>query len=298
VRSKMREQLEYRFVKLFLWLAKILPASFIYSSLKGLTLLIYRFDKKRRDLTIKNLSMAFPDKNMDEIEALSKDVYIELSKTVSEILLMFVDKFDIDAAVINLDEASQKIKRIASRSTKGIILITAHFSNWELGAHFLAKHGLPALAVGRKGNNKLIEENITTPFRKKYGNGAVSKKKAMLSLIKTLKSGGNIGLLIDQKSGAINSAKVDFFGKKAETTLSVASMKLRLDPMVLPIFIVRQEDGRYEMIINEPIDYIASEIEDGDKKLEAMTLKYNQAIEEIVRKYPQQWFWMHNRWRI
>jgi len=120
----------------------------------------------------------------------------------------------------------------------------------------------------------------------------------MLAMAKTLKKGDAVGLLIDQKSGSLNSVKVDFFGTLAETTLSVAMLKLKFNPLVVPIFIARQNDGMYEMIINNPIDYVADEIEDKEKKLEAMTLKYNQAIEEIIREYPAQWFWMHNRWRI
>ncbi|HSR73761.1 MAG TPA: lysophospholipid acyltransferase family protein, partial [Sulfurovum sp.] len=172
------------------------------------------------------------------------------------------------------------------------------FSNWELMAHFIAKNGLPMAVIGRKGNNTLIEENITTPFREKYGNSAVSKDKAMLSMMKRLKAKGNVGLLIDQKSGGSLSAKIDFFGKPATTTLSVASLKLKLDPSVVPVFVVRDSDGQYELVINDPVEYVADEIEDQQKKLEAMTLKYNQAIEDVVRKYPAQWFWMHNRWRV
>jgi len=294
----MRERLEYIFVKLFLWLAKVLPKSFIYSLVKVITLLVYHLDKKRRNLTIKNLKMAFPEKNMEDITELSKSVYIELSKTITEILLMFIGKFDIDKAVRNYDEAKNKLEDIAKNSKNGIIVMTAHFSNWELAAHFLAKHGLPMLAIGRKGNNKLIDLNITTPFREQYGNNAVSKKKAMIAMIKRLKKSGNIGLLIDQKSGSLNSVKIDFFGKPAETTLSIASLKLKFDSLVVPIFIARQSDGSYEMIINEPIDYVADEIEGKEKKLEAMTLKYNQTIENMIRQYPSQWFWMHNRWRI
>ena len=68
--------------------------------------------------------------------------------------------------------------------------------------------------------------------------------------------------------------------------------------MVAPIFIARQSEAMYEMIIKPPINYVADEIEDNEKKLEAMTLKYNQSIEETIREYPSQWFWMHNRWRI
>jgi KDO2-lipid IV(A) lauroyltransferase len=211
---------------------------------------------------------------------------------------MFTGKFDIESAVKNRDESKAKLQRLAQNSPHGIIFMTAHFSNWELMAHFIAKNGLPMIVIGRKGNNRLIEENITTPFREKYGNSAASKDKALLSMMKRLKAKGNVGLLIDQKSGGSHSAKIDFFGKPAETTLSVASLKLKLDPLIVPVFVVRDSDGLYELVVNEPVEYKAGEFEDQQKKLEAMTLKYNQAIEEIVRKYPAQWFWMHNRWRV
>ncbi|MDM5262933.1 lysophospholipid acyltransferase family protein [Sulfurovum sp. XTW-4] len=294
----MREKIEYAFVRLFLWLAKIAPTSFIYMMMKALTLLVYHVDKKRRHLTITNLAMAFPEKTPQEIVILSKEVYRELSKTITEILLMFTGKFDIDNAIKNREEVKEKLQELAQNSPHGIVFMTAHFSNWELMAHFIAKNGLPMIVIGRKGNNRLIESNITTPFREKYGNSAASKDKAMLSMMKKLKAKGNVGLLIDQKSGGSHSAKIDFFGKPAETTLSVASLKLKLDPLIVPVFVVRGSDGLYELVINAPVEYVADEIEDQQKKLEAMTLKYNQAIEDVVRKYPSQWFWMHNRWRL
>jgi len=100
----MREKIEYSLVKLFLWLAKIAPKSFIYVLMKGLTLLVYRLDKNRRTLTVKNLTMAFPEKTVKEIEALSKEVYRQLSITISEILFMFIGKFDIEKAIKNYKE--------------------------------------------------------------------------------------------------------------------------------------------------------------------------------------------------
>ncbi|WP_309498456.1 lysophospholipid acyltransferase family protein [Sulfurovum sp.] len=294
----MREKIEYALVKLFLWIAKVAPISLVYGFVRKLTLLMYHLDKERRLLTIKNLSMAYPEKSAEEVEGLSKEVYIELSRTISEILLMFVDRLDIDKMIKNSTQARETLQAIARHSPRGVIVMTAHFSNWELAAHFLAKHGLPMLAIGRQGNNKLIDENITTPFRERYGNEAVDKSKAMFFMIKKLKTAGNVGLLIDQKSGTSNSAKIRFFSRDAETTLSVASLKLKFDPLVIPIFIARDKEGLYEMIISDPIEYTADEIEDKEKKLETMTLKYNQAIEDIVNRYPAQWFWMHNRWRL
>ncbi|MEA2047043.1 MAG: lysophospholipid acyltransferase family protein [Campylobacterota bacterium] len=294
----MREKIEYVVVKLFLWLATIAPKSFIYAMMKAVTMLVYHVDKNRRTLTIKNLTMAFPEKTSAEIEELSKEVYRQLSMTISEILFMFIGKLDIEDVIKNHEEAKEKLKEIAEHSPHGVIVMTAHFSNWELAAHFLAKNGLPMLAIGRKGNNNLIENNITTPFREKYGNQAVIKSKAMMLMIKRLKGAGNVGLLIDQKAGQSNSVKVDFFGKPAETTLSVASLKLKFDPLVVPIFIARDSEGYYEIIIHDPIEYTADEIEDHDAKLKAMTSHYNQVIENVVRCYPSQWFWMHNRWRL
>jgi len=286
----MRERIEYTLVKLFLWFTKIMPKQFVYRILKWISLLLYHLDRKRRSLTQRNLTNAYPDKSAKEIEALSRNVYLELSKTVAEILLMFVDRFDIDDAIINKEESIQKLKTLSANSPNGIIAMTAHFSNWELLAHFLAKHGLPMLVIGREGNNTLIENNITTPFRKKYGNSSAFKDNAMLAMVKRLKRGGSVGILIDQKSGHLNSVKVDFFGQKAETTTSIATLKEKLGSKVIPFFIARVGDGKYRIIIKDPVE------ESGD--IEEMTKCYNEVMESVIREYPSQWFWMHNRWRL
>jgi len=291
----MREKIEYWLVKLFLGLAKIAPVSFVYMFFKMLAWLLYYLDSKRRKLTIANLNSAFPQMSKKEIKQLSKQVYAELSKTVAEILLMFVDRFDIDNAIVNREETIEKLENLAKHSSKGIIAMTAHFSNWELLAHFLAKHRFPMLVIGREGNNKLIEENITTPFRRKYGNDSAFKSKAMLSMVKRLKKGGNVGILIDQKVGKQNSVMVDFFGQKAGTTTSVAFLKQNLDPLVVPFFIARIDDGKYQIIIEEPIE--SEEALRSESALETMTEEYNQVMESVIRRYPEQWFWMHNRWR-
>jgi KDO2-lipid IV(A) lauroyltransferase len=237
--------------------------------------------------------MAFPNLNS---KSDTKEVYINLSQSVAEILLMFVDRFDIDNAIINHDEATAKLSQLANKK-QGIIVVTAHFSNWELAAQFLAKNGLPMLAIGREGENKLIDENLTIPFRNKYGNRAVYKDNAMIAMAKSLKSAGNVGMLTDQAIGGTHSAKIEFFGRKTSTTLSVAALKLKFNPLVVPISIIRISKGKYKMYIDEPIDYIASEINVEREKMEAMTLHYNQALEKMITRSPLEWFWVHNRWK-
>jgi len=162
----------------------------------------------------------------------------------------------------------------------------------------LGLHGFPTLVVGREGTNKLIDKYITIPFRNKYGNSAVYKDNAMIAMAKRLKSGGSVGVLIDQKTGGTHSAKVDFFGRKAPTTLSVASLKLKFDSAVVPMSVIRESRGRYRMFIEKPIECKADEIDDERGKLEAMTLRYNQAVEQMILRSPTEWFWMHNRWRV
>jgi len=286
----MGERSAYIFVKIFIALSAVFPKSFVYSMMKMLTLAFYHLSKRRREITINNLKQAFPSQSEEKINALAKEVFTELSKTLTEILFMVSDRFDIDTAVVNKDEALAKLESLKKTYPQAWIIMTAHFSNWELAAHFLAKHGYPMLAVGREGDNKLIDKNITIPFREKFGSRSVYKNKAAVSILKHLKRGETVGVLIDQKSDERKGVKVKFFGRDVYTTSIVAVMKEKLDVAVVPIFLARVGEGKYELIVNDPVK------ESGD--IAQMTQAYNNEIENIVRKYPSQWFWMHNRWKI
>ena len=290
----MREYTEYAAVKTFLFLARLMPVSLLYLFFDALARLYYRLGTRRRELTRRNLAMAFPDKSEAEIDALAKRVYRELGQTVTEILLMFADRFDIDEAVVNKVEALHRLDWLKIRHPGGIVAMTAHFGNWELLAHFLAMHGFRMLVIGREGNNRLIETRITQPFRKKYGNDTAYKDNAMLAMVKRLKRGGNVGLLIDQKSGHLNSVNVPFFGKKVDTTNSIAMLRAKLPVEVVPFFAVRVGRGKYRIEIGDPIPCPDETCED----IEAMTREYNRMMERVIRAHPEQWFWMHNRWRL
>ncbi|MDD5406924.1 MAG: lysophospholipid acyltransferase family protein [Sulfurovaceae bacterium] len=292
----MREKIEYFAVKFLLWCASWMPKSWVYSITKAIAMILYYILPKRRSLVYINLKNSFPNLGQDQIDKYTKEVYDSLSQSIAEILLMFVNRFDIDKAIINLHESINKINEI-NEQKKGVILFTAHFSNWELLAHFLAKHGLSFVVVGREGDNKIIDKNITIPFRNKYGNRAIYKNKAMISMAKAIKNKEAVGMLIDQKTGGTHSAKIEFFGHKASTTLSTAALKLKFDPLVIPTSLVRESKGRYRMYFDQPLEYIANEIDDEKEKIKAMTLRYNQALERMILRAPGQWFWMHNRWK-
>jgi len=293
-----KDKIEYYSVKIFIYLLGLLPKFVLYKILKFIARLFFRLEKRRSKLTLINLKAAYPNKDEEEIKKLALSSYESVATTLAEIILMLQDKINLDDMVENPSEFLQKIERYTKNAKNGTIIITGHFSNWELSAEFLALHGYPLIVIGREGNNKLIEKNITTPFREKYGNKNIYKKSALLGIIKTIKRGKTVGLLYDQKAGGKNSVKVDFFNLPADTTKSIAELKLKFNPKILPIFFAREKSGKYTPIIYEPIEYIADEEEVYEKKIEKMTQKYNAILEEVVRAYPEQWFWMHNRWRL
>lgn len=262
----------------------------MYSLLKGISLSFYTLSKRRREVTIDNLKQAFPEKSDQETAHLSKAVFIELSKTVAEIFLMLTGRFDPDQAVVNRDEAIRKLKVLRNTYSGGWMMVTAHFSNWELLAQVLAKNGFPMLIVGREGDNKLIDKNITLPLRQRYGSRTVYKKKAAVAILKSLKRGEIVGALIDQKVNAQEGLKVKFFGREVYMTGLVATMKQKLNITVIPIFLPRIGEGKYKIVMEEPIEVSDDAVH--------MTQAYSDALERVIKAYPEQWFWMHNRWKV
>jgi len=296
--KKMKDVIEYYIVKIFVWIVGFLPNKIVYKTLKFIAKLFFKYEKRRSTLTKRNLKLAFPTKSDEEINSIAKKAYESVAITIAEIILMINDKFDYDGMINNKEESLEKLKKYTKDAKNGVIIITAHFSNWELLAQFLPRHGYPVIAIGREGNNKLIEKNLTTPFRERFGNKNIYKKKAMINIVKGLRSSKNIGLLIDQKSGGKSSIKAKFFGQDADTTTSIATLKLKYNPVILPIFMPRDESGKYNPLVLEPVEYIAEEQKDKAKKIELITQRYNDIFEEVIREYPEQWFWMHNRWRL
>jgi len=233
-----------------------------------------------------------------ELHDIAKKAYEGIAITVAETLMMFNDKLSIDSLIVNKEEILKTFDYYFKNNSSGTLLITGHFSNWELLAQFLGKSGYPIKNIARVGNNKLIDERIVQSFRGKYGNKNIPKKNAIISLVKTLKQGLCVSILFDQKPSQANSVSTSFFGHAVRTVDVIAQLKLKYNPLILPIFIVRQPDGVYRVDVLSPLDYCAEEENDTAVKITKMTQNYNDALEKMIRMYPEQWFWMHDRWRL
>ncbi|MDR0761714.1 MAG: hypothetical protein LBF13_01545, partial [Campylobacteraceae bacterium] len=284
------QRIEYLIVLFLLKLSKILPISFVYGMFNFFASLLFWLLKKRRILTISNLTSAYPQKNKKEIYSLAKECFKSTAKTAAEIFLLFTNKKRLEDFIINAEEASANLYKIANNNKNGIIFITAHFGNWEILSHFVALCGYPLIVIGRKGDNKYIENSLTKPFRERYGSKNIYKKEAMSKMVKELKSGGNVGILIDQKTGKANGILTTFFGIECYSTTSVANMKLKYDPLIIPMFAKRERNGRYTIILERALSYKAEDKQSKDEKIVSLTQHYNDTIERVVREAPEQWF--------
>ena len=143
----------------------------------------------------------------------------------------------------------------------------------------------------------MIDDRIVRPMREFFGVDVFYKKNALMRMVKAISKGDVCGTLIDQKLNPPEGIYVDLFGKPAPTTNSVALLQIRFDITVLPIFMVKTGARKYRMIIREPIPWT-----DNGKPFEEqvgdLTLVHQGIIEDMVRRYPDQWFWAHNRWGL
>lgn len=289
----MREKIEYFIVLSVIKISKFLSKFAVFALLKFFAVILFWVLKSRRKLAINNILAAYKDFDFKKAKSLAKANFISISQTVAEVLLLINDRINLDDVMQNGESAVKKVKELTKNNKNGIIFVTAHFGNWEFLAHYFATKGFPASVVGRYGNNSLIEDNITFPFRHKFGNDLIYKDDAMRNMIKLLKNHGNLGILTDQKTG---NFKAEFFGRKCYTTKSVATLFLKFNPVIIPIFAKRIDKTKFEIIV-EKFPEIPSNLSKNEAEL-FITQTCNDIFENIVRSAPEQWFWMHNRWRM
>ena len=268
----LRQKIEFKTVRTLFAFGKKLPKRVVYRIFTLLAAILYVVDARRRNLTKNNLKKAGLN------PYLAWRIYQNFAKTTAEFLFLFHKRFDF----------SQIQGRFRPKTEKQKIFVTAHFGNWEALAHYLAQNGFPMAVVAREGNNRCIEEVFSKPFREMYDNKVIYKHGAMRNLIKQLKNGGNVGLLIDQKAGR-DGMVTTFLGRECKTVPTVALLAKKFDVEVVPIFLVRTENG---------FKLIQKEFEADPNDIVAFTQKLNDTLEEVIKEYPEQWFWMHNRWKM
>src|SRR5512145_131311 len=279
-------------IKIAILIARILPLGvrrWIATSLAGLG---YRASLKHRLIAFHNLMRAFPEKTPEEIVAIAKASYKSFSlifAEFSEILYLNKNNLESWVSVTGLEHYEA-----ALREGKGVLLITAHFGNWEFGNAALAILSRPPIFMARVLDSAFLEEG-TTYVRSLHGVGIIHKENAMRPMLRLLKNGEAVKLLIDQNVAAYEGVFIDFFGRPACATNGVALMAMHSGAAVLPIFTTRMPDGRYLTEIGPKVETVNTG--DRDRDTVTNTQNYANVIEDHIRKYPDQWLWVHQRWK-
>jgi KDO2-lipid IV(A) lauroyltransferase len=254
---------------------------------------IFRILPRERKKALNSLQTAFPEKSENERLLIAQKSFENLGKSFFE--LIFYSKnphlpLDDFITVEGLEHFDQVLLQ-----GKGVIAVTAHVGNWELLGMYIARKGYPVTAVAREINNEGIDQ-LMIEFRQKNGTPTILRKNdlgTVKRIIQTLRDNRLLAVLIDQDA-RVPAVFVDFFGKPARTPSGPVSIAMSTGTPILIGFIVREKDDRHRIIIKPaPIKEL------GEKKENVLhnTWIITQMVEEIIRQYPDQWVWMHRRWR-
>ncbi len=190
-----------------------------------------------------------------------------------------------------LDELFLKAKK-AHDESGGCIFVTPHIGNWEVLPYISSIVGIPLAVVVRPLDNAYLERLV---YAQRAGSGQViiPKSNAMFVLQRTLMQGNSIGLLPDQST--MKGIEVNFFGRKATTTPVPAILAINYNRPVVVVACCRKPDGKYEGFVSDPIRPEGHKSEKAE--IFRITEEMNKEMESIIRKYPEQYLWIHNRWK-
>jgi len=278
---------------LFQFAVRYIPNFILHPMLNFLAWLIYLIDKKHRKIIKTNLDFAYGN-------TMSKEEKKRIEKKCYKNLVYFLSDF-INNQGITKEKLEQKItfenKKILENAIKNkekIILITAHYGNWELiglsvGAFFGNTTGV-GRALESKYLNAILKKN-----REQFNIQMLEKNGAMKGMIKAINSGRILGLLVDQNTTENEGILVDFFGKKARQTHSTALIARKFNAVIIPTFITTNDYKTYKITFYDKITPEKSD--DIDKDIRQITQKQSDAIEKAIRKKPVEWFWFHKKWK-
>jgi KDO2-lipid IV(A) lauroyltransferase len=289
--SPWRYALEYRAVAAVAAAVRALPqwASLALGAAIGSA--FYVVDAPHRRLTVANLSAAFPHKTPAEIRAIARGVFAHFGSLLTE-LLRFSGLPPAKMLASIEFEGEERVTHALAQG-KGALFITGHFGYWELHALAHALRFPPIGVVVRALDNPRLNAWIEQ-MRTSTGNSVIHRRGALRQILKALADNRGVAILIDQHIQTSEAVVVDFFNRPAATTSAVAALALRTGAPIVPVFAVRLPGGRYRMIYEHPVAPPPADHPDAVREL---TQRCTDVLEMYVRRHPNNWLWMHRRWR-
>ena len=272
----------------------LLPRAWILALARAMGSLAFDGIPKHREETIRNLTTAFgSQKTPGEIKKMARNVFKNLAQTAAEVLQFPKWKnYSIDQ-IIDFGDAPEKYRALLAEG-KGLITITSHLGNWELLGGIPSMKGFKSKAIARRLRDPRFQ-NWVESLRLSIGVDLIYRNDSPKKIFQCLKNGEALGLLPDQDIAGLKGVFVDFFRKPAHTSIAPVKLSLATDAPIACVFLVRLPGNRYKIIFKEVIRPKIETTEiDAFQKYTALWMK---DIESVIREYPDQWGWMHNRWK-
>jgi len=288
----MKEWIQYAAVWLILKGLGVLPRPLARSFAAAVARILYALLPKLQKPAEINLRIAFPDWTDTQRKAVIRGMIRNLGWMAAEFArLPKLTKENIEQVVI-LDGHENFLE--GHRRGKGVLYLTGHIGAWELSSFAHALYGYPLHYMARRIDNQRIDA-LVNGYRCLSGDSPIFKNESARVMLKVLKEAGTVGILADQNTMPEEAVFVDFFGKPASTTTGIARVALHTDAAVVPGYAVWDANlQKYRLRFEPPVVLIRT----GDPERDVLenTQKFTKVIEDIIRKYPEQWVWIHGRW--
>lgn len=287
-----RHALEARAAAAVQALVRPLPRRWALALGRSLGRLVADLDPRHVAIASENLRHAFP--NWDEPRRLrtARAVYAHFGQTLVDLLWMDGQPPERLLALL-VEEGRENVDR-ARAAGRGVVYVTGHFGNWEFYGVAYGWMAEPVGVVARPLDNPALEARLTA-FRTRSGNTVISKRRALPDILRLLRQGAGVAILVDQNVQEQDGIFVQFFGRPAATTTVAAALAVKTGCALVPVHCEALPGGRYRFVYGRPLEWTSTgnRQEDIARLTQALTL----AIESWVRRTPEQWLWMHRRWK-
>jgi len=289
----MREWCEYAAVWAILKVLGALPRGLARGLATAVASALYGVLPKLRRTAEFNLRLAFPEWDEARRRQVIRGMVRNLGWMAAEFARFprYTRENIEDVLILDGDENFLN----GQRRGKGVLYLTGHIGAWELSSFAHALYGFPLHYMARPLDNALVDK-LVNRYRCSSGNEPIFKNESARALLKILKEAGTVGILADQNTMPDEGVFVDFFGKSACTTTGIARVALHTGAAVVPGYAYWDASiGKYRLRFEPAVELVRTG--NTERDIFVNTQRFAKVIEEIIRKYPEQWVWVHARWK-
>ncbi len=294
-KGKTQEFLEYAAVRALVSGLGLLPRTAAVALGRSLGRAAYAFAGGLRRTGMRNLELAFPEMNEGERKRILRGTFLSLGRQLGEVSQFPRVSRERLREVAEYDSEDVKLLDVARERGRGVIFLTSHLGAWELLCFAHSALYEPISFLVRPIDNQRIDAFVER-LRTRFGNRPIDKKAAARAALRLLKDGGTLGVLADLNTQEREGVFVPFFGHLACTTAGVATLALRTNATVIPVCAPWNERRKKFVFRGGPVIEL---VRTGDDRrdVEVNTANFTAAIERHVRAFPDQWLWIHKRWK-